>query len=304
MTRWIFVSDLQLRPDDPGHEERRRLLIERVAAEKPDFVIDGGDHVAGAVNDEPEEAERVALMWAAYHRVTMPLRGVCPVISTVGNHDQTGSDPSSEEFLRQVGRQGRGTWHAGTIGNVHIAILDVLNGRHRGGFSDRAQTRWLRRDLRASRRAPCTVVAGHYPVLVSPWLREHSVLRDEEPGDPGVLLPMLPRGGRRPVSLWPPSRLRARPPRDLDPGDGERLRHLLRRHGQPAGRVQDRLRRAAELRSVRPRGFDGSRGSGIGRRGHHRRVEAGAASQAAGLIACAQNQANEREGGDPGCSGM
>ena len=168
MTRWIFVSDLQLRPDDPGHEERRRLLIERVAAEKPDFVIDGGDHVAGAVNDEPEEAERVALMWAAYHRVTRPLRGLCPVISTVGNHDQTGSDPSSEEFLRQVGRQGRGTWHAGTIGGVHIAILDVLNGRHRGGFADRAQARWLRRDLRASRRARCTVAAGHYPILVPP----------------------------------------------------------------------------------------------------------------------------------------
>ena len=45
MTRWIFVSDLQLRPDDAEHEERRRLLIERVAAEKPDFVIDGGDIV-------------------------------------------------------------------------------------------------------------------------------------------------------------------------------------------------------------------------------------------------------------------
>ncbi len=195
MTRWIFVSDLQLRPDDREHEERRRLLIEQVAAERPDFVIDGGDHVAGAVNDEPEEAERVALMWTAYHRVVKPLRGLCPVISTVGNHDQTGSDPSSEEFLRQVGRQGRRTWHAGTIGGVHIAVLDVLNGRHRGGFADRAQARWLRRDLRSPRRAPCTVVAGHYPVLVAPWVREHSVLCDEEPGDPGPLLPMLLEGG-------------------------------------------------------------------------------------------------------------
>ena len=195
MTRWIFVSDLQLRPDDREHEERRRLLIEQVAAEKPDFVIDGGDHVAGAVNDEPEEAERVPLMWAAYHRVMRPLRGLCPVISTVGNHDQTGSDPSSEEFLRQVGREGRRTWHAGTIGGVHIAILDVLNGRHRGGFADRTQAQWLRRDLRAARSGRCTVVAGHYPILVAPWLLEHSVQRDEAPGGPGPLLPILLEGG-------------------------------------------------------------------------------------------------------------
>ena len=193
--RWIFVSDLQLKPDDREHEERRRLLIERVAAEKPDFVIDGGDHVAGAVNDEPEEAERVALMWAAYHRATKPLEGLCPLISTVGNHDQTGSNPSSEEYLRQVGRQGRRTWHAGTIGGVHIAILDVLDGRHRGGFTDRTQARWLRRDLRAARRARCTLVVGHYPVLVSPWLLEHSVLRGKEPGDPGLLLPILLEAG-------------------------------------------------------------------------------------------------------------
>ena len=191
MTRWIFVSDLQLKPDDREHEERRRQLIERVAAEKPDFVIDGGDHVAGQVNDEPEEVDRVALMWEAYHRVTVPLQGLCPVIHTIGNHDQTGSNPSSEEYLLQIGRQGQRTYHAKTMGGVHIANIDTLNGRHRGGFTERTQASWLRRDLHAVRRARCTVVVGHYPVLVAPWLIDHSVLRDEEPGDSGLLLPML-----------------------------------------------------------------------------------------------------------------
>ncbi len=195
MTRWIFVSDLQLRPDDAEHEERRRLLIERVATEKPDFVIDGGDHVAGQVNDEPEEVARVAQMWAAYHRATAPLTQLCPVIHSVGNHDQTGSNPTSEEYLRQVGRQGQRTYFAKTIGGVHIASIDTTNGRHRGGFVDRAQTRWLRRDLRASRRARCTIVVGHYPVLVAPWVLDHSVLRDEEPGTRGLLLPMLLEAG-------------------------------------------------------------------------------------------------------------
>ncbi len=191
MTRWIFVSDLQLKPDLDEHEERRRLLIERVAAEKPHFVIHGGDHVAGAVNDDPEEVHRVELMWAAYHRVMAPLQGQCPVISTIGNHDQTGSPPSSGNYLKQVGRQGKTTYHAKTIRGVHIANLDVLTGRHRGGFKDGAQAHWLKRDLRAKRQARCTIVVGHYPIIVAPWLVDHSILRDEERGTSGLLLPML-----------------------------------------------------------------------------------------------------------------
>ncbi len=191
MTRWIFVSDLQLKPTGGDHEERRRLLIERVEAEKPHFVIDGGDHVAGAVNDDPEETHRVELMWAAYHRVMAPLENLCPVISTIGNHDQTGSTPSSENYLQQVGRQGKTTYQAKTIRGVHIANLDVLTGRHRGGFADGAQARWLRRDLLAKRQAHCTIVVGHYPIIVAPWLVDHSILRDEEPGTSGLLLPML-----------------------------------------------------------------------------------------------------------------
>jgi hypothetical protein len=191
MTRWIFVSDLQLEPIGGDHEERRRLLIERVAAEKPHFVIDGGDHVDGAVRDDPEETDRVELMWAAYHRIMAPLENLCPVLSTIGNHDQTGAPPSSENYLRQVGRQGKTTYHAKTIRGVHIANLDVLTGRHRGGFADGAQARWLRRDLLAKRQARCTIVVGHYPIIVAPWCVDHSILRDEEPGTSGVLLPML-----------------------------------------------------------------------------------------------------------------
>ena len=194
MTCWIFVSDLQLANPDP-HEERKRRLIERVAAEKPQFVINGGDHINGGVNDDPEELRKAQQMWKTYHHVMSPLKQLCPVISTVGNHDQTGSDPSSQEYLRQVGRHGRATYHARTIAGVHIANMDVVAGRHCGELMDRAQARWLRRDLRAARRAGCTVVVGHYPIIVAPWLLEHSVLCDEQPGASGLLLPMLLDGG-------------------------------------------------------------------------------------------------------------
>jgi len=190
VTRWIFASDLQLENPDP-HEERKRRLIERVAEEKPQFVINGGDHINGVVNDDHEEFRNARQMWKTYHRVMSPLKELCPVISTVGNHDQTGSDPSSEEYLRQVGRHGRATYCARTIAGVHIANMDVVAGRHCGELMDRTQARWLRRDLRARRRARCTVVVGHYPIFTAPVLQQHSLLRDEQTSENGFLLPLL-----------------------------------------------------------------------------------------------------------------
>ena len=183
MTRWIFISDLQLEILDP-HEKRKRQLIERVAAEKPRFVIHGGDHINGTGNDDPEDVER---MWAAYHRVMAPLEECCPVISTIGNHDQTGSTPSCQEYLRQVGRKELPAYHARTIGGVHLAILDTVSALSHGGFLDRTQARWLRRDLGAVRRARATVVVGHFPLVVAPWFQQHSVLYKEKLGDGGPL---------------------------------------------------------------------------------------------------------------------
>ena len=51
-TRWIFISDMQLGHSSAvvsDNDERARQLIELVAAENPDFVINGGDHINGAI---------------------------------------------------------------------------------------------------------------------------------------------------------------------------------------------------------------------------------------------------------------
>ena len=169
-----FRQDLQL-----GHlsravrdnDERARRLIERVAEEQPDFVIDGGDHINGAVCDDRSERTHVKRMWRDYHRIMEPLREVCPVISTIGNHDQTGSAASSEEYCLQTGRAGKPTYYAATVRGVHVVTLDTVVGWHRGGFAaGTAQARWLRRHLPRLRKAPCTVVVGHYPILTASWL--------------------------------------------------------------------------------------------------------------------------------------
>ena len=72
-TRWIHLSDLQL-----GHlssrvkdnDARAHRLIERVVAEEPDFIINAGDHIAGAVNADP--AERIYICAAIYTSTSAP----------------------------------------------------------------------------------------------------------------------------------------------------------------------------------------------------------------------------------------
>ena len=193
-TRWIFISDPQL-----GHssglvrdnDERARRLIERVAEEKPDFVINGGDHINGAVNDDPSERANVKRMWADYHRVMKPLKNVCPVISAIGNHDQTGSAAASEEYCRQIGRAGKPTYYATTMRGVHVVTVDTVVRRHRGGFpAGTAQARWLRQDLQRPRKARCTIVVGHYPIFTASWLYDIDAAVKQ-----GALLPMLLDGG-------------------------------------------------------------------------------------------------------------
>ncbi len=198
-TRWIFISDLQLGHSSAvvsDNDERARRLIELVAAEKPDFVINGGDHINGAVKADPSERANVKRMWRDYHRVMKPLQNICPVISTVGNHDQTGAAASSVEYRRQTGRAGKPSYYARTIRGVHVVTVDTVVRKHRGGFAaGTAQARWLRRDLQRPRKASCTVVVGHYPILTASWLAamgDPSLLFfTKQAGTQPVLLPML-----------------------------------------------------------------------------------------------------------------
>ena len=72
-----------------------------------------------------------------------------------------------------------------------MVTIDTVVGRHRGGFvAGTAQARWLRQDLRRPRKAPCTVVVGHYPILTASWLYDIDAAAKQ-----GALLPMLVDAG-------------------------------------------------------------------------------------------------------------
>ena len=196
MTRWTLITDVQFGHADPDEEtnsRRARYMIEKIASEDPDFVINAGDSINGAVVDG--ERRKVKKLWAQYQDAIRPLDNVCPLITVIGNHDQTGEAATSEDFCRETGRIGKQPYFSKTIGGVNVVVLHTMPGRHGGGFPDGTpQVRWLRSHLQRPRQAKCTIVCGHYPVFVNPWLyhtSDPSLHYDENTNEQGVLLPIL-----------------------------------------------------------------------------------------------------------------
>ena len=201
MVRWIMITDLHFGMDLPNfkdNDEFAAKLIEQAALEDPAFVVNAGDCISGGVADGRAEERNVKKYWSLYHRAMRPLTDICPVITVMGNHDQTGDAATSENFCQETGRDGKPPYFSKTINGIHIVAIDTLPRRHHGGFPDRTrQARWLRRDLKRSRNAKATIVCGHYPVFVQPILydiADSSLFYNEKTREEGVLLPMLMDG--------------------------------------------------------------------------------------------------------------
>ena len=196
MIRWIHIADLQLgrgRAEGNDNDVHARTLVERVAREDPDFVIDAGDLVHGGFGGQ--QSETVHQYWLNYHRTIRSLKRKCPVISAPGNHDATSDGISMERYCRETGRMGQPPYYAATIDGVHVVCLDVVSSAHRGGFPKGSeQEKWLRHHLNRLPAAECLIVVGHYPIFMSPELygtSDSSLCYNESTGEEGVLLPLL-----------------------------------------------------------------------------------------------------------------
>ena len=196
MASWIHLSDLQF-GQSPGADATAAEIVEMAVARRPDFVVDTGDCVNGAVDDTVEEKARLRALWAGYNQAVRPIRKTCPFFQVPGNHDFTGSSSSLANFLRQTRRTGKAAWFAATVKGVHLIGLDVVPTRHTGGFAVATpQGRWLRRHLGRPRKARCTVVAAHYPIFAPPELVDDDRFHYHEPtAGRGPLLPQLDRAG-------------------------------------------------------------------------------------------------------------
>ena len=197
---WIHVTDLQLgfgKSAENDNDTSARRLIEQVASEEADFVINSGDLIHGAHADQT--LETIVEYWSNYQTTVKPLKGKSPILSAPGNHDMTREDRSMERYCLETGRAGQPPYYAVTIQGVHVVCLDVVSALHRGGFPKGSEQEvWLKQELNRLPQARCLIAVGHYPIFLSPdfygRFSDSSLHYDERTGQEGVLLPILLEG--------------------------------------------------------------------------------------------------------------
>ena len=199
--RWIHVTDLQLglgKSAGNDNDTIARSLIEQVASEEADFVINSGDLIHGAHADQTTET--IMEYWSDYQTTVKPLKGKSPILSAPGNHDMTREDRSMERYCLETGRASQSPYYAMTIRGVHVVSLNVVSALHRGGFpKGTEQEAWLKQELNRLSQVRCLIAVGHYPIFLSPdfygRFSDSSLHYDERTGQEGVLLPILLKAG-------------------------------------------------------------------------------------------------------------
>lgn len=154
---------------------RERLaVIDRIADEQPDLVINSGDLVADGWNTAD---------WAQFDRETAPLRerGI-PYVAGLGNHDLTGDrDRALGNFYARFPDARRQRWREVRVRDVAFLVLDTNLGALEPEERD-AEIRWLDATLDRDEADPSVgtiVLVTHHPPFsngvvheASRWVRE------------------------------------------------------------------------------------------------------------------------------------
>lgn len=177
MLRFAFLSDIHLNPDIPESIQGFRLCLRHIAAQKPDFVVTGGDHIWDSMAQNRDFTLR---QWDLFHQI-MREETQLPVEPVIGNHDcwgieikRTGMTGKEAEFgkamaLKQLGISSR--YRSFERGIWRFIVLDsVFEDPDRGYTArlDEEQFDWLEQELPKSGRP--TVVLSHIPIVsVTPY---------------------------------------------------------------------------------------------------------------------------------------
>jgi len=163
--------------DNRSDGDAHRRVVEAIAGEAPDFLLNTGDLVARS-----SEAE-----WRTFFAIEYPLLLSTPIFPALGNHETYARGPDRFTELFPVGEPERsedrfgGRVYSADYGPVHLAVLDS-NG------DLPAQSRWLDRDLsQASARG-----ARHLFVMLhwGPFSGRHGVLHGANPSARAWLVPV------------------------------------------------------------------------------------------------------------------
>jgi len=156
-------------------DRERLLVVDAIAAERPDFVLNSGDLVGRG--ESPWE-------WARFDAEIAPLQEAgIPYYASLGNHDLSGDDAHALHnfFARFPHLRGR-RWYEVRHRALALIVLDT-NLRNLDAAQRRDQLEWLHDRLAAAEADPgvrWVMVVTHYPPYTnatlhgpSAWVREH-----------------------------------------------------------------------------------------------------------------------------------
>jgi predicted phosphodiesterase len=118
--------------DNRTNGDAHRRVVEAIAGESPDFLLNTGDLVASAREDE----------WRTFFDIEYPVLLTTPIFPALGNHETYSHGGEGFTQLFPLGDASRfgGRVYSADYGAVHVAVLDS-NG------DLEAQARWLDQDL-------------------------------------------------------------------------------------------------------------------------------------------------------------
>lgn len=172
-TRGWIMGEMWREPS--GFE--RRAMIAKLAEERPDFIVNGGDLVSAGSHRS---------QWEVFDLETAPLRSAgVAYLPVLGNHDLW-PDPKAglANWWVRFPHLGGRRWNEIRYGHVTVLLLDS-NATELTIEEEREQDAWFAARLDAARTDPSVrgvIAVFHHPVMtnsiahgMSPWVRTHFV---------------------------------------------------------------------------------------------------------------------------------
>lgn len=141
--------------DNRSRPKRHAQVVRRMIELKPDLVLNSGDLVATA---------SVKGQWKRHY--FDPMRGLServPIFTCLGNHDT--NSPNYYRYIQAPTGSGSEDYYSFRVGNARVIVLN--SNRDFGYKADSKQTKWLERELAATRDARWTIVMFHHPLFRS-----------------------------------------------------------------------------------------------------------------------------------------
>jgi len=127
-----FVIMGDTRSDHAAHQQ----ILDRVAAENPDFFINTGDLVSSGEQESD---------WEPFFQIEGSLMATVPLYPVVGNHDEDNGalDIYERLFALPTEASGRESYYAFSYGNTRFIVLDNQASQTWGWNLDNAQKDWF-----------------------------------------------------------------------------------------------------------------------------------------------------------------